>query len=453
MAYTNTSGVSPEHQNVDWKEKWDDEFLKWICGFANGQGGRLEIGRNNDGVVVSLPNFKKLLDDLPNKIKSTMGILPAVNLCYEDEKEYIVIEVLPHPNAISYHGRYYLRMGSTNQELTGNALDEFLLRKYGKTWDSAPIIHVSADDLDLVAFRYFRKKSLARGRLTQEDLGISDAQLLETLKLVDGDYLKRAAILTFHEDPEKWVTGAYIKIGYFKTDDDLVFQDEVHGSLILMPDKVVDLLYDKYFKGLIHYEGLQRVEKYPVHPEAMREAVLNAIVHKDYSTGNPIQIRVYDDKVTIYNAGALPVGWSLDELLTFHTSEPRNPAIASTFFRSGLTEAWGRGIEKIVNSNTDAGKPKPQFEIIGNGLRITFATEGESTKNITANIRVNKTQKKILEMMLENPNVTAEMLSAEIGITERNIRTNIKKLRDAGLIDREGEDKNGYWMVKEGLSR
>jgi ATP-dependent DNA helicase RecG len=222
-----------------------------------------------------------------------MGILPAVNLCYEGDRAYIVIEVLPHPNAMSHHGRYYLRAGSTNQELTGSALDEFLLRKYGKTWDSAPMIHVTADDLDLVAFRYFRKKSLARGRLTQEDLDISDAQLLETLKLVDGDYLKRAAILAFHEDPEKLVTCAYVKIGYFRTDDDLVFQDEVHGALLLMPDKVVDLLYEKYFKGLIHYEGLQRVETYPVHPDAMREAVLNAIAHKDYATGNPIQIRVY----------------------------------------------------------------------------------------------------------------------------------------------------------------
>jgi ATP-dependent DNA helicase RecG len=268
-----------------------------------------------------------------------------------------------------------------NQELTGNALDEFLLRKYGKTWDAAPIIHVTADDLDIVAFRYFRKKSLTKGRLTEEDLNMTDAQLLETLKLVDGVYLKRAAILTFHEDPEKWVTGAYVKIGYFRTDDDLVFQDEVRGPLILMPDKVVDLLYDKYFKGLIHYEGLQRVETYPVHPDAMREAILNAIVHKDYATGNPIQIRVYDDKVKIFNSGGLPVGWSLDALLTFHTSEPRNPNLASTFFRSGLTEAWGRGIEKILSANTKAGKPTPQFEILGNGLRITFRIDGGTNWN------------------------------------------------------------------------
>ena len=449
MAKQTAGGISPEHQNVDWKEKWDDEFLKWICGFANGQGGRLEIGRNNDGVVVGLPNYKKLLDDLPNKIKSTMGIVPSVNLFYEDGKEYIVIEVPPYPNAISYRGRYYQRSGSVNVELTGYALDELMLRTYGRTWDSAPIVHVTADDLDLVAFRYFRKKSLARGRLTAEDLDITDAQLLETLKLVDGNYLKRAAILAFHEDPETWVTGAYVKIGYFRTDDDLVFQDEIHGPLILMPDKVVDMLYDKYFKGLIHYEGLQRVETYPVHPDAMREAVLNAIVHKDYATGNPIQIRVYDDKVTIYNSGGLPAGWSLDSLLTFHTSTPRNPHIASAFFRSGLTEAWGRGIEKIINANTKAGKPAPQFDVIGNGLRIVFFTDATIGENIGDSIGENETKRQIMTIMRENPKASAKTIGEALGIATRNIETNIKALREAGFIERVGPAKGGHWVVKK----
>jgi ATP-dependent DNA helicase RecG len=135
-----------------------------------------------------------------------------------------------------------------------------------------------------------------------------------------------------------------------------------------MPDKVVDTLYDKYFKGLISYQGIHRVETYPVHPDAMREAVLNAIVHKDYASGNPIQIWVYDDKVTIYNAGALPENWTVQNMLAFHTSSPQNPIIATTFFRSGLTEAWGCGIEKIINANVNAGKPKPEFETIGNSL-------------------------------------------------------------------------------------
>jgi ATP-dependent DNA helicase RecG len=444
-----------EYQFVDWKEKWNDDFLPWICGFANAQGGRLEIGRNDEEKVVGLANPQKLLDDLPNKIKSTMGIVPEINLCYEENLPFIVIAVTTYPNAISYRGKYYFRSGSTNQELTGIALDEFLLRKYGRTWDSAPIIHVAADDLDIVAFREFRKKSLARGRLTKEDLDISDAQLLETLKLTDGNYLKRAAILTFHEDPEKWVTGAYVKIGYFKTDDDLVFQDEIHGSLILMPDKVVDILFNKYFKGLISYKGIQRVETYPVHPDAMREAVLNAIVHKDYATGIPIQIRVYDDKVSIFNAGLLPSNWSVQDLLTFHTSAPHNPDIANAFFRSGMTEAWGRGIEKIINTNISAGKPKPQFEIIGNGLRVTFYTDAETSKaqNKAQQLRfdcaLNENEIAVVEFLSDHPTATQIEISKAIGKSRRTVQDAFASLKNKGIIDNNGSKQKPNWIIKQ----
>jgi len=124
-----------------------------------------------------------------------------------------------------------------------------------------------------------------------------------------------------------------------------------------------------------------------------------------------------------------------------------------------MTEAWGRGIEKIIKSNVGAGKPKPEFEIIGedSGLRVTFYGDANITAsdtanitvNDTANIKLNKTQQKIIVSMVMNPGITAEMLSAEIGITARNIKANIKKLKEAGLIDRVGADKNGDWVVKQ----
>ena len=132
-----------ESQHTEWKESWRDEYLKWICGFANAQGGRLEIGRSDKGFLVGLPDAKQLLVELPNKIRTTMGIVADVNLCREADLEYIIIEVISHPNAISYRGKYYLRSGSTNQELTGFALDELILRKYGRTWDSAPVPRVN----------------------------------------------------------------------------------------------------------------------------------------------------------------------------------------------------------------------------------------------------------------------------------------------------------------------
>ena len=105
-----------ENQNIEWKESWQDEYLKWICGFANAQGGHLEIGRNDKGVVVGLSDARRLLVDIPNKVRTTMGIVTEVNILNENGLDYIAIDVLAHPNAISYRGRYYLRSGSTNQE-------------------------------------------------------------------------------------------------------------------------------------------------------------------------------------------------------------------------------------------------------------------------------------------------------------------------------------------------
>ena len=159
-----------ENQNIEWKESWRDEYLKWICGFANAQGGHLEIGRNDKGVVVGLSDARRLLVDIPNKVRATMGIVAEVNILNENNLDYIVINVLAHPNAISYRGRYYLRSGSTNQELTGFALDELMFRKYGRTWDSAPVPRVNISDFYNDAFDIFRKKAVTSDRLKPKDV-------------------------------------------------------------------------------------------------------------------------------------------------------------------------------------------------------------------------------------------------------------------------------------------
>ena len=136
------------------------------------------------------------------------------------------------------------------------------------------------------SIQLFKDKAVKRGRLTNEEVSVEDTILMDNLHLIDEDeYLIRAAMLAFYKDPEKWVTGSYIKIGYFgKSDSDLVYQDEVHGPLIEQVDKTVDLVYTKYMKALIAYEGIQRVEQFMFHKDAFREILLNAIVHKDYSS-------------------------------------------------------------------------------------------------------------------------------------------------------------------------
>jgi len=352
-----------ENQNIEWKESWRDEYLKWVCGFANAQGGVLEVGRNDKGEIIHLPNAKKLLEELPNKIRTTMGIIADVNLHNESGKEYISIIVASHYNAISYRGRYYYRTGSTNQELTGYALDELLLGKYGKTWDSVPVPKISIDEFYNDTFDVFRKKAVSSERLTPEDVKCSNIELLHALNLTEGEYLLKAAVLSFHHNPERWCLGCYVKIGYFENDADILYQDEINGSLITIPDRVMDTIYTKYFKGLIRYEGIQRIDEYPMPREALREAILNAVVHRSYETGNPIQIRVYDDKVYVSNSARLPEGITEIDLQAAHKSVPYNPLIANTFFRSGQIEAWGRGIGKIKAACLADNLPEPEFKI------------------------------------------------------------------------------------------
>lgn len=153
--------MTQEMQLVEWKSNWRDEWLQWIAGYANAQGGVLEVGKNDSGEVVGLSNSKKLLEDIPNKIKQYLGIVADVDLKFQDEKPYIAITVQPYSFPTSYHGRYYYRSGSTKQELTGRALDEYLLGRMGKTWDGAPTPLVKFEDLDEESFAVFRKKLLA----------------------------------------------------------------------------------------------------------------------------------------------------------------------------------------------------------------------------------------------------------------------------------------------------
>lgn len=362
-----------ENQNIEWKETWHDEYLEWICGYANAYGGKLYIGKDDKGNTVGIQKSKKLLETIPSKITDTMGIVADVNLLREGGLEYIEIAVDKYPSLISFHGKYYYRSGSTMRTITGKELDKAILRSQGRTWDGMPLIKLSIGDLKQDAIQLFKEKAVKRGRLTDEEVKVSDTILMDNLHLLDEDgYLIRAAMLAFYHDPEKWVTGAYVKIGYFgNSDSDLQYQDEVHGPLIEQADHTVELVYTKYLKALIDYDGIQRTERYMFHKEAFREILLNAIVHKDYSSCNPIQISVYEDKIYVWNDGQMPANLSsAEKLFQKHSSKPYNPKLANIFFKSGMIEAWGRGFEKIKEACRKYNGPLPEYEINEEGIMV-----------------------------------------------------------------------------------
>jgi len=365
----------PESQSIEYKISWREEYLKWICGFANANGGSIFLGKDDLGTVVGVADAKKLLEEIPNKVRDTLGILVDVNLHATDDGDLIEIIVESYPYPVSYKGQYHYRSGSTKQELKGAALDKFLLQKNGKRWDAFPLPSVSVKDLNKETIGFFRKRAIASQRIEESTFADTEEHLLENLQLKENDFLKRAAILLFHIEPEKFVTGAYVKIGYFETDDELKFQDEVHGNLFEQIEQTMSLLFTKYIKAEISYKGISRVEKYEYPKDAVREALLNAIAHKDYSGGTPIQISVYSNKIIFWNEGQLPENWTIENLMAKHPSKAFNPDIANTLFRSGYIESWGRGTLKMINECESAGLPRPIYPYDMSGFFVHFVKD------------------------------------------------------------------------------
>lgn len=445
-----------EKQNIEWKETWKEDYLKWICGFANAQGGKIYIGKNDDGTVTGITNAKKLLEDIPNKVRDVLGIIVDVNLYSEENKDYLEIVTLPSSYPVNYKGEYHYRSGSTKQLLKGAALTQFLFEKTGITWDSIPLDNLSADDFWRDSFDIFRKQAILSKRMDEKDLNMTNEQLLDSLGLIKDGKILRAGMMLFHQNPEKWINGSYIKIGFFESDSEISYMDEIHGSLISQADKVIDLIFTKYLKANISYEGVTRIETYPFPKAAIREAVYNAIVHKNYATQIPIQISIYKDKLYISNDCILPSGWTVETLMGKHRSKPFNPNIANGFFRAGFIETWGRGIEKICEACRNYGTTLPEYTVYPEDIMIKFEalnTAKNIAKNIaknTANSSKNKIEENtpiVLEFLRQYPKTTQKNIIENLNISKRTLERIISLLKEDGYIERIGNNRSGYWKI------
>ena len=313
-----------------------------------------------------------------------------------------------------------------------------------------PVQGVTVKDLRNDSFDIFREQAVLSKRMDRKDVEATNEQLLDSLNLLENGQLKRAAILLFHHNPEKWIPGAYVKIGYFESDSELRYQDEIHGSLISQADRVVDLIFTKYLKADISYRGVTRVETYPFPKDAIREAVFNAIAHKFYGALIPIQISVYADRLYIANDCIFPEDWTLDDLMGKHRSRPYNPLIANTFFRAGFIEAWGRGIEKIKDSCKEVGNPMPEYTIKREDIMVMFSSLVSNTDqaaNQANQVQDNSVVARILKVIQEEPTLSQKKIAGIIGEKYSTVKYYMESMKKSGIIKREGSSQKGRWFI------
>ena len=431
-----------ENQSTEYKQSWHDDHLKWICGFANATGGTLFISIKDDGSISGITNSKYLMDEIPSKARNLMGITVTVNLKNLNELNYLEIITPCYSVPISLRGRYYFRSGSTNTELTGSSLNEFLMRKFGKTWDDVTEESFTAGELNFQAIETFKK--LAIDRITGITSENDPLVLLNKLNLIQNGQFKKAAILLFGLNPQKYFMQAHIKIGKFISDVDIATSDIVEGNLFQQIEQTLNILKTKYLLSPITYEGIHRREKLEYPFQALREAILNAIIHRNYLTTSAIQIRIYHNKLIIMNEGILPDEIKIEDLKSTHLSKPRNTLLADVFYKSGFIESWGRGTLKIVAECINDNLPEPEFENRGHLFSVTFLKA-----DLKADLKISSPEEQIMSIISADNKVSISKIALEIGKGITVTKEYMNKLKTEGRLKRIGPDKGGYWAVIE----
>ncbi len=470
-----------ENQNTEFKEQWRDEILKTVCAFANTGGGVVYVGIDDNGRSVVLKDARKLLTDIPNKLRDVLGIVADVKIIKKAGRPVIEVTVKKSTAPISYHGVFYIRSGSTTSELNGNELSRFLLSRAGASWDSMVETRASFSDISVKAVRNFQQ--LAKKRFPFIAKEKSARVILRKLNLLEKGKLKRAAILLFGKNPKRFFTSAFIQVGRFISESDVISTDVIEGNLFDQVERTIEILRLKYLENRFYYEGLVRKEDMIYPEEALREAVINAVIHRDY-IGSHTQLRVYDHKLWLWNAGKLPDEITFEKLKKAHRSCPRNELLADVFFKAGYIEAWGRGTVKIIDLCWQKGLPEPEFSELTGGFLVSFVKgsvettqktprrgiqkssqkggaergveggveKGEVTEKATEKATektTEKTTEKIITVLRKHPEISAKGIAQKIGISHHTVDWNLRMLKKRQRIRHIGPDKGGHWEVVE----
>lgn len=441
---------------TEFKETWSDKHFRIIAAFANTEGGTLYIGLDDEGNVVGVDNYKELLKKLPDKIDTIPNVQAIVKHHEKDGKVYLTITVERSENIVFLDGKVFFKSGSTTRLMKGRSLRAVALKKNYLPWTEETTPKVSISELSDFTYRDFLKKALSLGMLKKEDCNLTIEELFDKLHLCTDDELKMGTILLFHPNPQKFTPGAFVQIGMFDGSK-ILYQDQLEGPLFTMPDRVVDILLTKYMISPISFDGIYRKEPKPYPLSSIREAVLNMIMHSDYGDMVSMQIKVFADRLELWNSGSPPYDWTLETLVTSHRSVPGNPTIATVFHRAGMVEKFGRGIKTILDGFEGSGVRKPDFDFSLTEFHVTFyremVAEDELASNEDSEMKMvnedfSNTEMLLIAMISESRFTNSENAALEIDVNKKTIERCLRQLKAKGVIEHKGSRRSGKWIVK-----
>ena len=432
-----------ESETLELKEKYTDNIVKEIVSFLNGNGGTILIGIKDNGIVIGVDKIdetlRKISDIITGQIEPNPQDEISSELKFDEKKTIIAININKGRNHIYCHKKYgfsstgcTIRIGTTCKEMTP---EQIRIRYEKKFIDSEYMLKKRASLLDL-SFRELKIYYSEKGyHLDDKSF---EANL--NLKNENGEYNLLAELLSDKNN----IPFIFVKFKGINKASISERSDFGYGCILTTYEKIKNRLQAE---NIVISDTTTRPRKdvYLFDYDCVNEAVLNALVHNDWTITEP-QISMFHDRLEILSHGGLPSGMTKKQFFD-GISKPRNATLMRIFLNMGLTEHTGHGIPTIIERYGTG-----VFEIENNYIRCTIPFEKEVTdqinnRNVGLNVGLNKTEKKVIENLIENPSITSANLAEIIGVTKRTIERTFKSLQEKKIIERIGTKRNGSWIV------
>lgn len=420
-----------ESTSVEFKEAFNknDSLCKAICAFANTKGGKILIGVKDDGTPVGIQGHK--LQDVSDQVNNTLIPMPAFNVSEITlaQAKIIVIDVEESSRLVSANNMVYIRVGTNNHPLSIDEVIEKSSESLRVFFDQIPS-EVPASELDKNLLNdYLKRRERQRGVEFSGDAIETAVSLKILAKKGKGLFLTNGGILCFTENPQKYIGNSTVRLTKFEDNEmkSYSFSKDFGGPL----QKIVDDI-EKYFVGSLSRVGgftvgfkRQEFLEYPL--AALREAIINAIIHRNYFDAAEIRIFIFPDRIEIRNPGSFPPGVSIEN----PEHKPRNPQIAQFFYDMGLTEKYGSGIRKIIRETAEHPLTGVKFSPRPYNTTVSFI------KTLTS-IDLDAINLKILDSLAAGSKASGAV-AQEIGLSRQAAVERLRNLTNLGFIKKEGE--------------
>jgi len=441
-----------ETESIEFKKNFDNSVIISLNAFANTKGGKVLIGINDDrsisGIEINSETIQNWINEVKNK--TNPSIIPFVEVFQIDEKKIAVFEIDEYPiKPVSLKGRYFRRIKNANHQMSVNEVANEHLRTINSSWDYYNDANHNFDHVSIVKIEKYIEE-YEKWNNTKVDFEpiefLNKHEILRNGKITFGAYLLFAKELCIISD---------IQIGRFKSETKIIDSLSLNTDIFTELEEILAFIKKHLMVEFIITGNAQREERFDFPLNAIREIVINMIIHRDYRESSGSIIKIYDDRIEFYNPGGLYGDLTLDELLNFnYKSQARNKLIAKAFKEIGKIEKYGTGIKRIFSICKNHNVISPKINISNGGFEVVLYKQkfkvpdevpDEVSDKVPDNLTIN--QKKILELIKINKSISMAQMADEIGISKRKILDNINKLKSINLLERVGSTKSGCWKV------